>query len=98
MTTEWGSRDSPQVELMRFTDMQSIDRIASVRKSRTREQHIVVARRRDHLQRTRNHGRGLSAKEQLLSDVARVSRIARGSIGRIVEIVVIVRDRYQRWR
>ena len=51
VTRERPLRDPPQIELVRLADMQAIDGVAPIRQAGTREQHILVARRRDHAQR-----------------------------------------------
>jgi hypothetical protein len=69
-------RDPPQVELMRLADVQPVDRVAPIGQAGAREQHILVARRRDHAQRARNHCRRLRAQEQLRRQIARVTGVA----------------------
>jgi hypothetical protein len=68
--------DSPQVELVRLADVQPVDCIATVRETRARDQHVCVARRRNHAQRPRNHRGGLRAQEQLRRQITCVARVA----------------------
>jgi hypothetical protein len=91
-------RDSPQVQLMRLADVQTIDCVAPVGQTRASEQHVGIERRRDHAQSARNHCRGLRPQEQLWGQITRVTRVAGCTVGRIAEVVVIVGGRNHRWR
>ena len=56
---------APEVELLRFADVQSIDRVAPIGQPGTGDENVVVARRRDHAQRPWNHRCRLCTQQQL---------------------------------
>ena len=91
-------RDPPQIELVRLADVQAIDRVAPVGQAGARHNNVFVARRRDHAQRARNHRGRLRPQQQLRRQVARVARVARRTVGRVAEIIVVVGDRNERRR
>ncbi len=96
--SEWATRDAPEIELVRLADVQPIDRVAPVSEPRAHEQHVVVAGRREHPERGRDHRGRLRAEQPIGRHVPRVARITRRAVGRIAERVVVFGDRDDRRR
>jgi hypothetical protein len=86
-------RNPPQVELVWCPNVHAVDRVTAPHHPRTHQQR-VAAERRPEVGQCIRHDRGhVSAQETARLDVPAVARIARGTIRRIPEAVVVVVDR-----
>ena len=85
--------DPPQVELVRRPGVEPIDRVAPVHETRTRDQDVIQSFSGETLEDGRDHRGRHRPQQQPLAHVARVPRVARRTVGRIVQAIVVVFDR-----
>ena len=80
----------PEVQLVRLAAVQPVDAVAPVHEAGAREEHVTRGLSGELAQRRRDHRRGLRAQERALAHVARVARISRSAVRRVVRPKIIV--------
>src|SRR5205085_2377876 len=90
--------DTPEVELVRGTGVQAVDRVAAVDDAGTGEEHVPRAATvgREPAQLRRDHRGGVAAQQAGLAGVPGVAGVAGGRAGGVAEAGVVVLDGYER--